>query len=198
MTMTLTLTNKTAAEAQKGGAMAKKDDTTYDLAKDAKIEASIDKPRTFSRRFERKKLMRSDVLVEPGILKNLASRALDVVPRQCQRSSIYLVTDSVTDELYGAEVLDGFLSAGLKAQKLVVESETDESGETSTEETKTLATFMKLADQVLAAGVDKRSCIVSLGGGVVNNIWLLGGVHLPRHYFSPLIDDFYGPSRRGH
>ena len=63
MTMTMTLTTKAAqlkegarpATEEVAGSLSKKskEDTTYELAKDAKIEAGIDKPRTFSRRFER-------------------------------------------------------------------------------------------------------------------------------------------------
>jgi 3-dehydroquinate synthase len=64
----------------------------------------------------------------------------------------------------------------------------DESGESSGEKHKTLDTFSKTADAVLANGIDKHTCIVSLGGGCVNNlcgflasalyrgIWL---VHMP-------------------
>ena len=44
------------------------------------------------------------------------------------------------------------------------------SGENSTERSKTLSTYEYLADKILDSGVDKCSCVVSLGGGVVNNI----------------------------
>ena len=153
--------------------------TTYDLAKDVPIDATINSGSKYEARFERTKLMRSDVLVESNLVENLASRALGVIPEQCHRSSIYVVTDSVADDLYGQAVLDGLVSAGLQATKFVVPSETDESGETSTEEIKTLSTLSKLADMILDAGVDKRSCIVSVGGGVVNNIcgYLAGSIY---------------------
>ncbi|KAJ8598139.1 hypothetical protein CTAYLR_007404 [Chrysophaeum taylorii] len=145
------------------------EEKAYELAKDVRIDPMIDEGRFISA-FERSKRMRSVVVVETGIVDALAARALDVIPRKCHRSSIYVVTDSVTDALYGDVVLDGLLGAGLGASKLVIPSETDASGENSTEMHKSLTTFSNLADQILAGGVDKRSCIVSLGGGVVNNI----------------------------
>eukprot|EP00633_Aureoumbra_lagunensis_P002909 CAMPEP_0197285586 /NCGR_PEP_ID=MMETSP0890-20130614/918_1 /TAXON_ID=44058 ORGANISM="Aureoumbra lagunensis, Strain CCMP1510" /NCGR_SAMPLE_ID=MMETSP0890 /ASSEMBLY_ACC=CAM_ASM_000533 /LENGTH=510 /DNA_ID=CAMNT_0042753245 /DNA_START=67 /DNA_END=1600 /DNA_ORIENTATION=+ len=158
---------------------AKTDDTTYELAKDMPIPQDIDQNSKFEARFERTKLMRSDVLVENGAVKNLAARALDIIPAKCHRSPLYIVTDSVTDPLVAQDVYDGLLSCGLNVKKFVITSETDESGETSTEETKTLQTFSKLADQVLQSGVDKRSCIISVGGGVVNNIcgYLAGSIY---------------------
>lgn len=143
---------------------------SYELAKDVRVDPKIDASCNFEATFERSKLMRSQILVERDLITNLASRALDVIPKKCYRSSLYVITDTVIDKLYGDAVLDGLLSAGLKATKFVVPSDTDVSGETSTEESKSIEIFVDLVDKVIESGVDKRSCIVSLGGGVVNNI----------------------------
>mmetsp|Transcript_8853 Transcript_8853/g.31187 ORF Transcript_8853/g.31187 Transcript_8853/m.31187 type:complete len:494 (+) Transcript_8853:120-1601(+) len=143
----------------------------YALARDVKIpDHVVQTDRPLKATFERAKKMRSEVIVESGIIDNLAARMPDVIPEICHRSPIYVVTDAVTDELFAQKVFDGLESAGLNVTKFIVESSTDASGENSTEGFKTLDTFAALTDQILAAGVDKRTCIVSVGGGVINNI----------------------------
>jgi len=68
-------------------------------------------------------------------------------------------------------VLKGIQDSGLNCSKVVVPAETaDETGETSCETFKTLRVFEKCCDQILANGISKNSCIISLGGGVVNNL----------------------------
>jgi 3-dehydroquinate synthase len=46
----------------------------------------------------------------------------------------------------------------------------DVSGESSGERFKTLHTLSGICDEIIAIGLDKHSCIISLGGGVVNNL----------------------------
>jgi len=152
---------------------------TYDLAKDVRVDPKIDQAPKFEACFGRHTMMRSDILVKSSVIENLSTQALDVIPRRCHRSSIYVVTDTVTDKLYGTAVFNGLLSAGLNVTKCVIPSATDSSGETSTEGAKDLETFSKLADQILKKGVDKRSAIISVGGGVVNNIcgFLAGSIY---------------------
>jgi 3-dehydroquinate synthase len=147
------------------------EDQTYELAHDVKIpEAVVKRGEPFVACFERSKVMRSQVIVESGIIHNLVARALEVIPAKCHRSKIYVITDSVTDVLYAQTIMDGLESCGLMVTKLVIDSHTDESGEDSTEQTKTLATFSSLADEIIERGVDKNSCVISVGGGVTNNI----------------------------
>ena len=95
-------------------------------------EKEVLEPASFCTSFERAKMMRSEVIVESGIIENLAARALDIIPAKCHRSTIYIVTDSVTNDLYGEVMLDGLLSAGLNAKKLVMQSHTDASSNGAT------------------------------------------------------------------
>jgi 3-dehydroquinate synthase len=86
----------------------------------------------------------------------------------------HIITDEVVDALYGAEVEAGLAAAGFEVHRIAMRAEVDASGEPSTEHFKTMAL--------------KHSAIVSLGGGVVNNLaGVLAGllyrgialVHLP-------------------
>jgi len=115
--------------------------------------------------------MRSKVLVGRDILSKLDEKALDIVPALCHKSQNYLITDTIVDGLFGEEVLGKLRAAGLLVEKLVMPADSmDKSGESSAEHHKTLAVFSDLVDQILAKGLDKRSCVISLGGGVVNNV----------------------------
>lgn len=115
--------------------------------------------------------MRSQVLVGRDILARLEEKALEIVPALCHQSQNYLVTDSIVDGLFGEDVLRKLRGAGLLVEKLVMPADAmDEAGESSAESHKTLAVFAGLVDQILARGLDKKSCVISLGGGVVNNL----------------------------
>jgi len=115
--------------------------------------------------------LHSDIILETGILKRLEKRAREIIPERCHNANNYLVTDEIVDAIYGDVVLKGIQNAGLDCTKVVVPAETaDETGETSCETYKTLRVFEKCCDKILANGISKNSCIISLGGGVVNNL----------------------------
>lgn len=107
--------------------------------------------------FYREKKMSSDIVIQQDILKRLST--LNLI--KSKHSNHYLLTDNVVDPLYGDLVLNGLIKAGLKVKKLVIEAG---------EEVKSLETFCSLASQILSSGIDKHSVILSLGGGVINNI----------------------------
>mmetsp|Transcript_7355 Transcript_7355/g.13277 ORF Transcript_7355/g.13277 Transcript_7355/m.13277 type:complete len:438 (-) Transcript_7355:1031-2344(-) len=115
--------------------------------------------------------METDVIVQDGILDNFRDSVREILPQESLLSKNYLITDSIVDELYGEHVLKEMQAADLQVFKLIVPAESsDESGESSAEMHKTLEVLSGLIDQVLESGIDKHSCIISLGGGVVNNI----------------------------
>ncbi|EDQ84638.1 uncharacterized protein MONBRDRAFT_30054 [Monosiga brevicollis MX1] len=121
--------------------------------------------------FHRVKLMQSEIIVERGITRRLAEVGKQILPETCHESNNYLLTDSMVDNLYGDRVLEGLREAGLKIFKIVVPAdELDETGEPSCERHKTLDVFSRCVDQILERGIDKKTAIISLGGGVVNNI----------------------------
>ena len=144
----------------------------YELAMDTKIppELELRAGKSMHSIFERTKQMRSEVIVETGIMNHVALRIHDIIPKNCMHSNLYVVTDSVTDELYAEPLVSELKVAGLKVAKLVVDSVTDMSGESSTEPSKDVQTYLRLVDAIIRHGVDKHSCIISVGGGVVNNI----------------------------
>ncbi|EGD75515.1 3-dehydroquinate synthase [Salpingoeca rosetta] len=128
-------------------------------------------PRRYENCFHRVKLMQSEIIVERGITRRLAECGKEVMPSICHDSTNYIITDTIVDELFGERILSGLRSAGLDIHKIVVPADAlDETGESSAERHKTLKVFSDCVDQILERGIDKRSAIISLGGGVVNNI----------------------------
>lgn len=124
----------------------------------AKERAEMSAPSPFSR-FQRAKTMNTEIILERGILNRLDSVRL--IPESRAASTHFILTDSVLDPLYGGKVLDGLREAGYKVKKLVVPA-----GEAS----KNITEYSRLADEIFSYGIDKNSTIISLGGGVINNI----------------------------
>eukprot|EP00965_Chrysotila_dentata_P196818 6177821-Pleurochrysis_carterae.AAC.1 len=144
---------------------------TLGLAQPLRTEGTINDSNVYVNSFARAaRPLSSDVLIKNGILSELKEYGKQIIPSRCHEASNYLITDSMCDELYATKVVTGLRSAGLQVQKLVMPVMTDESGETSTEPSKTREVFDQLVDEIIEAGINKNSCIISLGGGVVNNI----------------------------
>lgn len=99
------------------------------------------------------------IVVERGLV---AAPALsDWIPAPSSNSPVYVITDTRVNELYGAAFVEHLRTAGVRCHSLVVEE-----GESA----KSLDTFARLANEILEAGIDERSLLVSLGGGVVCNL----------------------------
>jgi len=122
---------------------------------DASSFHSLDIAYTFSRT----RIMQTNIIVEQGILNSLGQR--QIISKSHRNSNHYILTDSNVDELYGEAALLGLSKAGYKVQKLVVVP-----GETS----KNIHLYSQIADEIFSRGLDKYSIIISLGGGVLNNI----------------------------
>lgn len=136
------------------------------------------------------KVLRTEVIIRRGLLEpdELAANGRHLLPEKCWGAPIHVVTDEAVDALYGDQVVEGLTAAGFIAHKVVMQTDVDESGETSTEHFKTVESMMRCSDLILERGITKHSAIVSLGGGVVNNLaGVLAGmlyrgitlVHLP-------------------
>jgi diketogulonate reductase-like aldo/keto reductase/3-dehydroquinate synthetase len=132
----------------------------------------VDEDNVYRNRFERPgKPLGSNIIIESGAIRNLKDRALEYVPEIAHEAKNYVIVDEIVDEIYGDVVVKGFNDAGLETYKIVVPADAvDESGNPSAERHKTLDNFAKCADQILENGISKNSCIISLGGGVVNNL----------------------------
>ncbi|KAL1499510.1 hypothetical protein AB1Y20_011713 [Prymnesium parvum] len=133
------------------------------------VRGAVDENGVYSNSFGRNaKPLHSDILIKNGLLSEIGQH--DILPKQSLTAQNYLITDSVCDDLFADEVMISFAAAGVKVTKLVVQSVSDESNESSTEPVKTREVFNQLTDEILAKGITKHSCIISLGGGVVNNM----------------------------
>lgn len=76
-------------------------------------------------------------------------------------NSFAIITDSTVKKLYGGKLLWNLKKEGFKAELFVFPE-----GEKS----KTFSTMELLANQMVEKGVDRDSCIIALGGGVVGDV----------------------------
>ena len=132
----------------------------------------VDEDDVYRNRFHRAgKPLDSNIIIESGAIRKLETRGREFVPEHCHEAPNYLIVDEIVDKVYGDKVLQGFCDAGLDMYKIVTPADAvDESGNPSAERHKTLAVYSSCVNQILDAGISKNSCIISLGGGVVNNL----------------------------
>lgn len=109
--------------------------------------------------FSRGKNMETGIIVERGIINRLGE--IEILPPGVEESPHFILTDSIVDALYGSKVQEGFAKAGYTVYKIVIPP-----GESS----KSAAQYLDLAETIFSHGMDKSSYIISLGGGVINNI----------------------------
>ena len=109
--------------------------------------------------FTRQRTLQAHIVVEQGILKRLSEREL--IRARHLHSNHYLITDATVDALYGEQVQKELSAQGANVHKIVV---------SPGEATKNINVYAQLADEIFSRGLDKHSIIISLGGGVINNI----------------------------
>jgi 3-dehydroquinate synthase len=97
------------------------------------------------------------VLVGPGLL----TRTGELAREAGLRGACAVITDENVGRLHGAAVLKSLEAAGYRAVLLTVPA-----GEKS----KSLASVEDLCDRMIAAGLDRGSFVVALGGGVVGDL----------------------------
>lgn len=98
----------------------------------------------------------------PILIKNgmLAGIAQDLKGRRLAKRYV-LISDDQVGALYGRQLLDSLKEAGLAAEWL-----TFPHGEAS----KTLQTIANLASQLAKMGVERKDCLIALGGGVTGDL----------------------------
>jgi 3-dehydroquinate synthase len=102
----------------------------------------------------------TEVVVGRGL--GTSSQTLDLgIPAESSSSPLFLLTDQTVNRLYGDRVMAGLEQGGYLVHRIVMPD-----GESA----KTLQNFTWLVEDVLAKGIDERSILISLGGGVVNNV----------------------------
>ncbi len=100
---------------------------------------------------------RYDVMIGDGLLARAGALLAPVLP---QRRAV-VVTDAVVARLHLSALLAGLAETGIATSHLVVPA-----GETS----KTIETWTGLVNDLLAAGVERRTTVIALGGGVVGDL----------------------------
>jgi diketogulonate reductase-like aldo/keto reductase len=148
------------------------DNIDLSLTQPKSTQGIVDEDDVYRNRFHRAgKPLDSNIIIESGAISKLETRGREFVPEHCHEAKNYLIVDEIVDKVYGDKVLEGFRDAGLDVYKIVTPADAvDESGNPSAERHKTLAVFSSCVNQILDAGISKNTCIISLGGGVVNNL----------------------------
>lgn len=97
------------------------------------------------------------VTIGVGVLDSVG----DLVAERTSAKRVALVTDSSVDALFGDDVINSLTTAGIAAQRVVVEA-----GERS----KSWEQAGRVLDAFAEAGLDRSSAVVALGGGVVGDL----------------------------
>ena len=100
---------------------------------------------------------RYSILIAPAMIKQLGQ----LVSRLELRPQALVVTDANVGPLYGEQVLAGLRGAGIKTELATVPAG---------EQSKSLAAAMELYTKAITLGLDRRSPIIALGGGVVGDL----------------------------
>jgi shikimate kinase/3-dehydroquinate synthase len=98
-----------------------------------------------------------DVLVGEGLLRRAGALLAPVLPRK----HAMIVTDAAVAPLYLATLREGLAETGFHSDVVVVPP-----GEGS----KDFATFAGVIDEMLAFGIERRTAVIALGGGVVGDL----------------------------
>ena len=98
-----------------------------------------------------------DILIGPGLVDRAGCEMLPVL----RRRHVVVVSDESVAGRYLAPLRDSLSEAAIVHHAVIVPPG---------EETKDLAHFGQLAEEILAAGIERGSSLVALGGGVVGDL----------------------------
>jgi shikimate kinase/3-dehydroquinate synthase len=98
-----------------------------------------------------------DVVIGEGLLARAGAL---LAPHLPQKRAV-IVTDRVVADLHLPALLDGLRQTAIDASAIIVRE-----GEAS----KNLDTYLDVVDQLLQAGVERRTAVIALGGGVVGDL----------------------------
>jgi shikimate kinase/3-dehydroquinate synthase len=98
-----------------------------------------------------------DVLVGSGLLARAGALLAPVLPQK----RVVIVTDETVAGLHLPALVAGLSEAGFESRQVVV---------SPGEGAKSLATYGHVADSLLEAGVERRTAVIALGGGVVGDL----------------------------
>ena len=100
---------------------------------------------------------RYDVLIEAGLLASAGA----FVKKRLHGPCCALISDSNIAPLFGDRVKQSLLSVGFQPTPVTIPAG---------EQSKTLAQADAICDQMIAAGLDRQSFMIGLGGGVIGDI----------------------------
>ena len=98
-----------------------------------------------------------DVVVGDGLLARAGALLAPIIPQK----RVVVVTDATVAALHLPALLAGLAQTGIAAQQIVVPP-----GEAS----KSMASYARVVDGLLDAGVERRTTVIALGGGVVGDL----------------------------
>ena len=98
-----------------------------------------------------------DILVGPRLIERAGREMLPIM----RRRQAVIVSDEIVAGHYLASLRDSLSEAGIAHHAVLLPPG---------EETKDLAHFGKLAEDILAVGIERASMLVALGGGVVGDV----------------------------
>lgn len=97
------------------------------------------------------------VIIDNGVRADLAPW----LHRCGMKGTVWLVSDTNVFPLYGEPLVAALRGAGYRVEHMVVPG---------VEASKDLATLSALYDWMISGGVERRDCVVALGGGVVGDL----------------------------
>lgn len=100
-----------------------------------------------------------DVSVGQGLVDQIKS--FEIIPHEFFYSPHHILIDKNIDELYGQKIYEQLSVIGYQLHKHLIDP-----GEHS----KSIGCFADLAEDILALGIEKKSIILSVGGGVVKDL----------------------------
>lgn len=101
----------------------------------------------------------TEVLIARGAVADPGS--VPLIPEESASSPVFVFTDETVNGLYGDGFVEVLRGQGYDVHRIVLPD-----GEAA----KTLACYAHVVERVLGKGIDERSVLVSLGGGVVCNV----------------------------
>ncbi|MFH1979258.1 MAG: iron-containing alcohol dehydrogenase [Patescibacteria group bacterium] len=100
-----------------------------------------------------------EVNIARGIIDELQKH--EIIPHKFYYSPHHILIDRNIDKLYGDKIYKKLLSLGYRINKILVEPG---------EQTKSVENFVRLANEIIEVGIDKKSVILAVGGGVVKDL----------------------------
>lgn len=131
--------------------LVQKKESNINISKYKKIKPII------TYKYEKK--IEYDVIVERGIIDKIAE--YEIIPHEHYYSPHYVIVDKNIDKLYGDKIYKQFKKMGYRINKILVDPG---------ESTKSIEVYSRLADEMVTSGIDKKSIIISVGGGVVKDL----------------------------